>query len=91
MLENKIEHIKTAANACKAKPGLNIRIKLVPNGGNTRQPQLTAENLDTTPSSAAHHLTRSAYKEEINGHNQTAVTEAYRLFEGPGSRFITSG
>ena len=60
MLENKIEHIKAAATACQAKPGLNIRVKLVANGENARIPVQAAKDTDadsTPPPSAAHHLT----------------------------------
>lgn len=99
MLENKIEYIKTAATACNLKPDLNIRVKLTANGENTRSTVQKAENLDTDAGFAALHLTRSTNKEESSGgkkanaapldkHDQTAVKEAYRLFEGPGSRFI---
>jgi len=102
MIENKVEHIKAAAIACKLGIDVSVRIKVEPSG---QRPSISTEEGDSFDAdesttrfgavlnkgtngqiSAARLSARSITKEEKE--NQTAVKEAYKLFEGPGSRYI---
>jgi len=98
MLENKIEHIKAAVTECQPNPRLKINVKLVNNNDTNPKPDQSTkavedgeavdygqENKSRSSTSAAHVVPRPS-KDEIT--SRTAVKEAYRLFEGPGSRFI---
>jgi len=104
MIENKVEHIKAAAIACNLRKDISVRIKVEPSGqspsisaeknDNFEDSEESiipsapaASNRGTNGQASASRLSaRSVTKEEREA--ETAVREAYKLFEGPGSRYI---
>ena len=94
MIENKIEHIKVAAIACQLDPNLKVQVKIIAEGAGSRPARvetrtnevslLVSSSSKEENDTAAATVNRSSPEKQ----NKTAVQEAYRLFEGPGSRFI---
>ncbi len=100
MIESKIEHIKAAAIACNLSKEVNVRVRVEENGQRPAAVKKNAEQaqgIGNSPTNLTLPVNNQAQNsspklatipEKESRTGQTAVKEAYRLFEGPGSRYI---